>query len=83
MKPDKQQEELSNRKSQFSKYAKFSGFAFQMIAVFVLLSLGGDWLDKRMENKFPLFTLIGVFVALISIFYTLFSFLKKDNDNNK
>lgn len=83
MKPDKQQEELSNRKSQFSKYAKFSGFAFQMIAVFVLLSLGGDWLDKRMENKFPLFTLIGVFVALISIFYTLFSFLKKDNENNK
>jgi len=81
MKSDKQPEQQLNRKSQFSKYAKYSGFAFQMIAVFVGLSLGGDWLDKKMENQFPLFTLIGVFVALISVFYSLFALLKKDNEN--
>jgi len=50
----------------------------------VLLSLGGNWLDKRLEYKFPLFTLIGVFVALIAIFYSLFTFITRENkDDNQ
>jgi uncharacterized membrane protein len=68
-----------NKRPSFSKYAKFSAFAFQFVAIFVLLSLGGNWLDKRLEYKFPLFTLIGVFVALIAIFYSLYTFVTKEN----
>ncbi|MES2691115.1 MAG: AtpZ/AtpI family protein [Bacteroidota bacterium] len=65
------------RRQSLGKYAKYSAFAFQMIAVFVLLSLGGNWLDKKMEYQFPYFTLAGVFISLISIFYSLYSLVNK------
>lgn len=71
----------TNRKQSLNKYARYSAFAFQMIAVFVLLSLGGNWLDKRMGYAFPYFTLAGVFIALISIFYSLFNLVKKINND--
>ncbi len=59
-------------KPSFNKYAKFSAIAFQWIILFVGLSLGGDWLDTYLLNNFPLFTLIGVFLALFIIFYSLY-----------
>lgn len=71
-----------NRRQSLNKYARYSAFAFQMIAVFVLLSLGGNWLDEKMGYKFPYFTLAGVFIALISIFYSLFTLIKKINEND-
>jgi uncharacterized sodium:solute symporter family permease YidK len=68
-----------DRRQSLSKYAKYSAFAFQMIGIFVLLSLGGNWLDKKKGYEFPYFTLAGVFLALISIFYTLFKLVNKSN----
>lgn len=71
-----------NRKQSLNKYARYSAFAFQMIAVFVLFSLGGNWLDEKLGYKFPYFTLAGAFAALISIFYSLFTLIKKLNEND-
>jgi hypothetical protein len=62
-----------------NKYAVVSALAFQWVGVFVLLSLGGNWLDKRMEHHFPIYTLAGVFIALFVIFYSLFKFVNKSN----
>jgi len=47
-----------------------------MIAVFVLLSLGGNWLDKHFQLSFPALTLTGVFIALVVIFYNVYTFAK-------
>jgi presenilin-like A22 family membrane protease len=79
--PQKQSKPQSVRRS-YNKYLIFSALAFQWIGVFVLLSLGGNWLDKRMEHHFPIFTLLGVFLALFVIFYTLFKFVNRPNGDS-
>lgn len=76
--PSKPSNQQSDRQS-YNKYVIFSALAFQWIGVFVLLSLGGNWLDKRLENHFPIYTLAGVFVALFVIFYTLFRYINRPN----
>ena len=68
-----------SNKRPYNKYVVFSALAFQWIGAFVILSLGGNWLDERMGNKFPGFTLLGVFVALFVIFYSIFKLVNKSN----
>jgi hypothetical protein len=53
-----------------------------MIGVFVALSLGGNWLDKNWQFKFPYFTLLGVLVSLISIFYSLYALINRNDSEN-
>lgn len=76
--PPKPSNPQSDKRS-YNKYFIFSALAFQWIGVFVLLSLGGNWLDKRYANHFPIFTLLGVFLALFVIFYTLFRYVNRPN----
>jgi hypothetical protein len=52
-----------------------------MIGVFVALSLGGNWVDQQMNLKFPYFTLLGLFIALVSIFYSLYAITNKNSRN--
>ena len=75
--------QANNRKQSLTNYAKYSAFAFQMIGVFVALSLCGNWIDKHWNLKFPYFTLLGVFIALIAIFYSLYALTTKSNNNNE
>lgn len=72
----------NNRKQSLTNYAKYSAFAFQMIGVFVALSLGGNWVDKHWQLKFPYFTLLGVFVSLVSIFYSLYAIINLNDSEN-
>lgn len=72
----------NNRKQSLTNYAKYSAFAFQMIGVFVALSLGGNWVDKHWQLKFPYFTLLGVFVSLVSIFYSLYAIINRNDSEN-
>ncbi len=48
---------------------KYSGLAFNMIAIIASISLGGKYLDQYMENSFPYFTLIGVLFSVFSAVY--------------
>lgn len=73
------QQQANNRKQLLAKYAKYSAFAFQMIGLFVGLSLGGNWLDKHWNFSFPFLTLTGVTIALVGSFYALFSIVKEDD----
>jgi hypothetical protein len=74
----KQSNPLSTKQS-FKKYAAVSALAFQWIGLFVLLSLGGNWLDHFLKYHFPIFTLAGVFLALCFIFYSIFKLAKQSN----
>lgn len=48
---------------QFKTYVKYSGLAFQMIAVLGVAVWGGMKLDEKMGNGFPLFTIIFALLA--------------------
>ena len=37
---------------------KYWGLAFKMIAVIMLLTYAGVWLDEQVEIKFPVFTVV-------------------------
>jgi uncharacterized sodium:solute symporter family permease YidK len=70
-----------SNKPAYYKYVAFSALAFQWIGVFVILSLGGNWLDEHFQHHFPIFTLLGVFVALFVIFYSIFKLVNKSNQD--
>jgi hypothetical protein len=53
-----------------------------MIGVFVALSLGGNWIDQQLNLIFPYFTLLGLFIALSTIFYSLYAITIKNSKNN-
>ncbi|MEK6479107.1 AtpZ/AtpI family protein [Catalinimonas sp. 4WD22] len=48
---------------QFKTYVKYSGLAFQMVAVLGVAVWGGMKLDDTMGNGFPLFTIIFALIA--------------------
>ncbi|BAX80125.1 AtpZ/AtpI family protein [Labilibaculum antarcticum] len=78
----KRKKDLSNsfekRKKQTTSIAKYSGLAFQMIAIILLVLYAGMKLDDYLENEFPLFTIIGAFGGVVLSLY----FALKDLFNN-
>ncbi|MCX8148268.1 AtpZ/AtpI family protein [Thermaurantimonas aggregans] len=57
-------------------YLKFSTLAFQMAAVIGLLTYAGVKLDKRIENPYSLFTILGALLGIAISFYFVFKELK-------
>lgn len=57
------------KKPEPNSIIKYSGLAFNMIAIIASISLGGKYLDKYMENSFPYFTLIGVLFSVFAAVY--------------
>lgn len=60
-------------KKQVNSYVKFSSIAIQMGVVITLAALGGDWLDDRQENEFPIWTLV---LTLLAIFGSLYQIIR-------
>ncbi|MBP5396778.1 MAG: AtpZ/AtpI family protein [Bacteroidales bacterium] len=63
-------------------YLKYSGMAFQMMAVTAVFAVGGVLLDRRVALRVPVFTIVltivGVFLAMYS---SLREFIKKDKNH--
>ena len=53
------------RNNRLNTYARFSGIAFQMIAIIVLGTFGGVKLDNAFPNEHSLWTIICSFAAVI------------------
>ena len=83
MKNSKQQQPVSkkpNQKRQLNKYARYSGVAFQMIAIIVIGSFIGIKLDNAYPNKYELYTIICTLIAVtISMVYVI----KQVNNSGK
>ncbi len=63
-------------KTQFNSQnalAKYSGLGFKMIAIISIGTYGGFLLDKKIPNKYSLFT---IFLSLISVFIAMYSVIK-------
>lgn len=71
---------LKNRQKtakSLSDYAKYSSMAFQMIAIILVGVFGGMKLDKWLETRFPVFTVVLSFVAvMLALYYSLKDFIR-------
>lgn len=69
------------REKQLNNYIKFSGIAFQMIAVICVFSYLGVWLDEKHFNNYSaytiIFSLIGVVLAMYMVIKQVISMSKK------
>jgi len=64
----------SKKKRQLDSYVKFSGIAFQMIAVIALGSYGGVKLDETYPDLYPIFTLV---CSLTSVAIAMYLVIKQ------
>jgi len=68
------------KKRQLREAARYSGLAFEMIAIILLVLFAGMQADKYFENEFQGFTVLGAFLGVIlSLYISLKDFLKKDD----
>jgi hypothetical protein len=63
----------SNPKKTLNNYAKYSSMGIQMGAIITGGVLGGIQLDKWLQLKFPVFTLV---LTLLSVFLAMYYFIK-------
>ncbi len=74
--PEKSEEK--DKRKQLASYAKYTGIAFQMIAIILVGVFGGVKLDKFLELKIPAFTVIlSMLSVLLAIYYVIKDLLKK------
>lgn len=68
---------FDKKKKQITGVLKYSGLAFQMIVIILLVLYGGIKLDEFLGKEFPLFTIIGAFLGVIlALYFALKDFLK-------
>ena len=73
----KKKKELRKNKERLNSYVKYSGIAFQMIAIILIGVFGGMKLDKWLETDKPVFTaLLSVFAVILSIYYSIKDLLR-------
>ena len=72
--------EKSQKKKQIDTYIRFSGIAFQMIAVIGIFSYFGVWLDEKFPNSYSLYTVI---FSLLGVVLAMYLVIKKVISLNK
>ena len=79
MKPEKKPENKMSPQMQAKPYLKYSGLAFQMIAILIAAAYGGMWLDEKQGNKNPWWTITLMLVSVIASIYMIISSVTKNN----
>ena len=74
---NKTTEDKPSKQEQLKPYLKYSGLAFQMIAILVVAAYAGMWLDGWQENKNPWWTVSLMLVAVISSIYLVIASVTK------
>nr|WP_299204481.1 AtpZ/AtpI family protein [uncultured Brumimicrobium sp.] len=71
--------------SQGKTYIRFSGIAIQMGVVIAAGALGGQWLDEKQGNDFPIWTLVltlfAIFASLYKVIREVIKMGKDENDS--
>ena len=76
MDPEKETQKESNKKSA-SAFVRYSGMAFQMIAVLLVAAYSGQWLDDRYNNEQPWFTLVLLLIGVTASMYLIIKTVTK------
>ncbi len=64
-----QKKKLPKKQEKLSSYMKYSGIAFQMIAIILIGFFGGMKLDKWLKPRLPVFTAVLTAVAVVIATY--------------
>lgn len=73
----KKKKELRKNKERLNSYVKYSGIAFQMIAIILIGVFGGMKLDKWLKTDKPVFTaILAVLAVILSIYYSIKDLLR-------
>lgn len=62
----------------FKSYLKYSGMGFQLIAALAIGGIGGNYLDKYMQNDTPILTLVGLLFMLSAVLYLIIRQISND-----
>jgi len=74
---NKQNQKENNQSSGLEKFAKYSGIAFQMLAIILLFVWGGSKLDEKFNDGESLYVIIlSVLGVFISLFISLRDFIR-------
>jgi F0F1-type ATP synthase assembly protein I len=69
---------LNRKKSLLNNYARYSGLAFQMLAIILIGVWAGIKLDEWLEMQIPVFTIVlSVLFVFLAIYSAIREFLKK------
>lgn len=74
---------MQNSKKQLNSYIKFSGAAFQMIAIICIFSYFGVWLDKKFPNSYSAYTIIFSLIGVVSAMYLVIKQVMSMNKDKK
>lgn len=70
---NQKKEEKKPESKGLNDYARYSGMAFQMLIIILIAVWGGTRLDKILELKTPVFTIV---LSLLGVFAALYTSLK-------
>jgi F0F1-type ATP synthase assembly protein I len=71
--PLKKKNQKSPENKGINDFARYSGIAFQMVAIILLTTWGGIELDKIINFKTPVFTII---LSLLGVFAAIYTAVK-------
>lgn len=74
---DHKESKNQRQSRRLKNYARFSGIAFQMVAIIGLGSYGGVKLDEAYPNEYSIFTII---CSLISVAIALYFVIKQASE---
>ncbi|MFB9863236.1 AtpZ/AtpI family protein [Rufibacter immobilis] len=78
MEPDKPSTP-PEKENEIKPYLKYSGLAFQMIAVMAVAAIGGRKLDAYFQNSTPWWTLSLLIIAVFATMYSVIVSLTRKN----
>jgi F0F1-type ATP synthase assembly protein I len=68
-----------NTKKSASAFMRYSGMAFQMIAVLLVAAYAGQWLDNHFQNRQPWFTLVLLLIGVTASMYLIIKTVTKNS----
>jgi F0F1-type ATP synthase assembly protein I len=73
----KKKKESQKNKERLNSYVKYSGIAFQMIAIILIGVFGGMKIDKWLKTEKPVFTaLLSALAVILAIYYSIKDLLR-------
>ncbi len=69
----KKKNQKSPQNKGLSDFGKYSGMAFQMVAIILITTWGGIQLDKLLKLQSPVFTII---LSLLGVFAAIYTAVK-------
>lgn len=71
----KEERERRQRLKMFNALATVSSLAVMIVCDFLLAYFGGDWLDEYFQTGDHTFRLVGISLAVVTIFLTFFKLI--------